>query len=191
MLLPAVEYGAYADVKKRMPSIVRRLVRGEGLIEVMTEGGMLDVAEHPGKLLFAGATRGPERNFHTGLPWLLLWQALLDRNTKAAPAISGAIFDASLEVAWGVLGLLSPDNTPWLIPETRFGPFLDAVIKVWDELDAVGPRYFSAVQDKPLWHVHNSLHYVLANMGVPHELLHTPLPPGGPRALLKYVRAAS
>jgi hypothetical protein len=35
------------------------------------------------------------------------------------------------------------------------------------------------------------LHSIFANLGVPHDLLRAPLPPGGPRTLLKYVRGAS
>ena len=62
---------------------------------------------------------------------------------------------------------------------------------MWDELDAVGSRYHIAVQGQSLCSIPNSLHYVLANLGVPHDLLRAPLPPEGPRALLKYVRIAS
>ena len=65
------------------------------------------------------------------------------------------------------------------------------MIPAWDELDAVGPRYFNGVQGQSLWTLPNSLHYVLGNMGVPHDLLRAPLTPEGPRALLKYVRIPS
>jgi hypothetical protein len=100
-----------------------------------------------------------------------------------------AIFRDSLSASWGVLGLLAFDNTLWFYAdEERYEPFLDAALSVWDELDAVGPRYYVAVQGKSLWSIPNSLHYILANMGVPHDLLRTPLPPAGPRALLKYAR---
>ena len=78
MLMPAVQYGDVVDVKKRMRSIVKRLMRGENLIDVMTEGGMLDVAEHPGLLVLDGTVRGGAPHFHCGLPWMPLWQALFD-----------------------------------------------------------------------------------------------------------------
>ena len=51
--------------------------------------------------------------------------------------------------------------------------------------------YFDGVQGQSLWTLPSSLHYVLGNMGVPHDLLRAPLPPEGPRALLKYVRIPS
>lgn len=194
MLLPAVQYGPSPDVKRRMQRVVDRLVRGEGLIEVMTADGMIDVMGHPGLLLWNGVTRGSEPNFHVGLPWLPLWQALIDRRRRKPanvdPRVSDAVFDASLSVPWGVLGLLSYDNWPWVAPRTRFEPFLAAVVRYWDELESVGPRYYAAVQGARLWSVGNTLQYVLANLGVPTELLRAPLPPDGPRGLLRYARPA-
>jgi hypothetical protein len=103
-----------------------------------------------------------------------------------------AIFRESISVPWGVLGLLAMDSKPWFYGEEAwYEPFLHAAINVWDELDSVGARYYVAFQGESLWSISNSLHYVLGNMGVPHELLGAPLPPEGPRALLKYVRVAS
>jgi len=150
--MPAVQYGDVADVKKRMRSIVKRLMRGEDLIDVMTEGGMLDVAEHPGLLVLNGTVLSGAPHFHCGLPWMPLWQALFGRRVQADPALNEAIFEASLGVPWGVLGLLPHENHPWLIPETRFEPFIEAALRVWDELDAVGPRYYAAVEGKRFTH---------------------------------------
>jgi hypothetical protein len=177
MFLPALQYGDVSDVKKGMRSIVKRLVRGEELIDVMTMEGMLDVAEHPGLLVLDGIMLRGMPHFHCALPWLPLWQALFDRRVNADPAVNDALFEASLRVPWGVLGLLPYENHPWLFPETRFAPFLEAVLRVWDELDTVGPRYYSAVEGKRLWFVPNTLHFVLANLGVPKDLLRAPLPP--------------
>ena len=64
-------------------------------------------------------------------------------------------------------------------------------VPVWDDLDAVGPRYYAAVQGQRLWSLPTGLHYVLANMGVPNDVLRAPLPAEGPRVLLRYARAAS
>ena len=191
MLMPAVQYGDVTDVKKRMRSIVKQLMRGENLVHVMTEGGMLDVAEHPGLLVLNGTVLSGAPHFHCGLPWMPLWQALFDRRVNADPALNEAIFEASLSAPWGVLGLLPYENHPWLMPETRFEPFIEAALRVWDELDAVGPRYYSAVEGQRLWFVTNTLHFALANMGVPQDLLRAPLPPVGPRTLLKYASIAS
>ena len=74
--------------------------------------------------------------------------------------------------------------------QTRFQPFLHAALAVWKELDAVGPRYSSGSSNgSPLWEQPNNLRFVLANLGVPNEILNSPLPPEGPAALLRCVKA--
>jgi hypothetical protein len=191
VLLPAVQYGDWRDVKKRMRKIVTRIKRGESIVEVMTEDGMLDVAKHPGMVIVAGMTHTGWTNFHCFVPWKPLVDALWDMRVASDLALRAKIFDESLRVPWGVLGLLSYESQVWFFDEARFQPFLDAVIGAWDELDSIGPRYFTAVQGKTLWSIPNNLHYVLANMGVPHDLLRAPLPAEGPRGLLRYVRVAN
>ena len=193
MRVPAVQYGDWSVVRKRMRRIVTRVKRGESIVAVMTEDGMLDVGEHPGMMMMGGIMLSGWTNVHCFMPWLPLWQTLIDSRAKtpAPPGAMEAIFQESLSVSWGVLGLLSFENRLWVYPKERYHPFLHAVLAAWDELNAVGPRYFVAVQGKDLWSIPNNLHFVLANMGVPHELLRVPLPPEGPRALLKYVPAAN
>ena len=187
MLVPAVQYGDWAIVKKRMRRIVTRIKRGESIVGVMTEDGMLDVGAHPGMMMMGGIMLSGWTSFHCFVPWKRLWEDLM-----ADVAAMDAIFQESLTVSWGVLGLLAFENKPWFYSgEERFEPFLAAALRVWDELDAVGPRYFDGVQGQSLWTLPSSLHYVLGNMGVPHDLLRAPLPPEGPRALLKYVRIPS
>ena len=148
---------------------------------------MLDVSAHPGPIMMGGIMNAGRTSFHCFTPWHWLWQELM----KDLDAME-AIFQESLRVSWGVLGLLAFENKPWFyFGEERFEPFLAAALPLWDEFDAVGPRYFTAIQGHSLWTLPNSLHYILGNMGVPHELLRAPLPPEGPRALLKYVRVVS
>ena len=167
-----------------MQRIVLRISRGESIVAVMSEDGLLDVGEHAGRMMVGGRVLAGGTDFHCFMPWRTLWQKL-----PQSPDVMDAIFRESLSVPWGVLGLLVMDNKPWFyVNEERYEPFLDAALSVWDELDAVGPRYYIAVQGERLWSIPNSLHYILANMGVPHDLLRAPLPPEGPRALLKYAR---
>jgi hypothetical protein len=136
--------------------------------------------------------QGAASNFHCFAPWRLAWDVMFDlRAQPTVPApVEEAIFAASLDVPWGVLGLLSADNQSWLIPRERYQPLLHAALSLWDELDAVGARYCWSVGER-LWSVPNNLHLVLANMGVPGDVLRAPLPPEGPRALLRYTRAQS
>ena len=192
MLLPAIQYGDWKTVKARMRRVVTQLQRGVDLVDVMTRDGVLDTADHPGWLVTNGIRQGPVASFHCFAPWRLAWDALFDKRTPTAPSpAEEAVFAASLPVPWGVLGILSSDNQSWLIPRERHHPFLHAVLAVWDELDAVGARYYWAVQGERLWSLPNNLHYVLANMGVPTEVLRAPLPAEGPRGLLRYARVAS
>lgn len=193
MLVPAIQYGDWKAVKGRMGKVVTQLKRGANLVELMTREGMLDPADHPGMLMMSGITPGPVPHFHCYVPWRLAWAPLFE--VRVEPTVptreEDAIFAASLEAPWGVLGLLSWDSQPWLYPKDRHQPFLHAVLAAWDELDAVGPRYYAAVQGQRLWSLPTGLHYVLASMGVPNDILRAPLPPEGPRALLQYARAQS
>ena len=189
MQLPAIQYGDWKTVKKRMARVVTLLKRGADLVEVMTADGMLDTTTTQGMLVIAGIQVGPVPNFHCFAPWKPAFDSFAaDENSDAFATIEDAIFDASLGSSWGVLGLLATENQFWLLPASRHRPLLHAALEVWPELDAVGARYYAAVQGEPLWSVPNNLHYVMANLGVPTDVLRAPLPPEGPRALLRYVR---
>jgi hypothetical protein len=191
MLLPAIQYGDWKSVKKRMARAVTKLKRGVDLIEVMTEDGMLDTAATPGMLGIFGIIPGPVANFHCFMPWKLAWDTFAAAGSDAFAAVEDAIFAVSLRSSWGVLGLLSSENQFWLISPARHRPLLYAALDVWPELDAVGARYYGAVLGRRLWDMPNNLKYVMANLGVPTELLTAPLPPEGPGALLRYVRPAA
>jgi hypothetical protein len=186
MRVPAVQFGDWPIVRKRMRSIVTRIKRGESIVAVMTEDGMIDVNEHPGMMMMGGTMLAGRENFHCFMPWLPLWQTLLDSRAKTPPppGAMAAIFEESLTVSWGVLGLLSFENQMWIARPDRFQPFLNAVISVWDEFDTVGSRYVAGMQGESLWSIPNNLHYILANLGVPDDVLSGVLPPEGPRALL-------
>ncbi|HEX7961855.1 MAG TPA: hypothetical protein VF493_18175 [Terriglobales bacterium] len=190
MQLPEIQYGDWKTVKKRMQRVVTQLKRGADLVEVMTSDGMLDTATTPGLLMMGGINPGANVNFHCYAPWRLAWAPLGEmRSDPTVPTpLENAIFASSLGTPWGVLGLLTHDSQPWLYPTERHRPLLRAALEVWPELDAVGARYYSALQGRPLWSVPNNLHFVLAKLGVPTDVLRAPLPPGGPRGLLKYVR---
>lgn len=193
VLLPAIQYGDWPTVKSRMRKVVAQLKRGAGLIELMTKDGTLDTGDHAGLIVMVRSILGPAPNFHCFAPWRLAEGPLRDlRTDQTVPsAEEEAMFIASLQTPWGILGLLSSDNQTWLIRRDRHQPFLNATLAVWDELDAVGSRYYWAVQGECLWRVARGLHYVLANMGVPNDVLQSPLPPEGPRGLLRYARPAA
>jgi hypothetical protein len=185
--LPAIQYGDWKTVKKRVRRAITQLKRGADLIEVMTADGMLDTETTSGLLVMHGFGHGA--NFHVSEPWRLARDELFDmRAEPTVPTeIEDAIFAASLRVPWGVLGLIASDSQSWLMSRARHRPLLNAALEAWPELDAVGARYYWAYPE-PLWSAPNNLKYVLGNLGVPVDVLRAPLPPEGPRALLRYVR---
>lgn len=193
MLLPTIQYGTWPDVKRRMNKVVRQLKRGAGLVELMTADGVIDTEKTPGMLVMIRSILGPVSNFHCFAPWRPAEDPLHDlRTDPTVPAPEEeAMFVASLLTPWGVLGLMGSDTTSWVWRKERHQPFLHAALKFWDELDAVGPRYYVVGQGERLWRVASTLKYVLANMGVPKDVLNEPLPPGGPRVLLRHARTTA
>jgi hypothetical protein len=176
-----------------MSKVVTQLKRGADLVEVMTRDGMLEVEKQHGMIVMIQSALGPTSNFHSFAPWRLAEDPL--RNLRAQPTVVSreeeSVFVSSLQTSWGVLGLMSSDNQTWLIRKERHLPFLRAALSHWDELEAVGSRYYVTVECERIWRVARGLKYVLANMGVPNELLTAPLPLGGPRVLLEHARATA
>ena len=190
MLIPAIQYGDWKTVKGRMGKVVTQLKRGAPLHELMTCDGMLDTDSHPGRLVMIRSMLGPVSNFHMFAPLRPAWETMEDIRVEPPPqALMDAIFEACIETPWGVLGLMSHDNGPWVWPTERHHAFLAAALRYWDELDALGPRYYTFGQMGPLWDAAHGLKYVLANMGVATDVLNAPLPPEGPRALLPHAWA--
>jgi hypothetical protein len=93
-------------------------------------------------------------------------------------AVAGCLGDP-----FGVLALLAPPNQLLIHPTHRHRPLVDAAARFWPELDRM--RYTLGTTDgAQLWDLPTNLQYALANLGVAAERLRTPLPPGGPGALL-------
>jgi hypothetical protein len=190
VLLPAAQYGDWADVRPRIKAIVRRVTRGEDIVHVMSESGMLDTATTDGRLILSGTSRPGTKSFHCHEPWKHLLDAL--SKIDDSDGIEERIFQSSMSVPWGVLGFMASGCKLWFAGrQSWYEPFLHAALKAWNEIDTVGQRYFVALQPEAMWAIPNSLHYVLGRLGVPVEHLSQPLPPGGPSALLKYARPAS
>jgi hypothetical protein len=191
--LPVIQYGDWTIVQRLMDRVVTELLRGAPLGDLMTSDGLIDTSQYTGLLVMSGVRPGPEPNFHCYMPWKLAGDALIAR--RRDPAVptpeEDAIFDASLQAPWGVLGLLAGDSQSWLVPPQRHEPFLEAVLAMWPQLDEIGYRYSASDQPRPLWSVPNNLHYVLGQLGVPDDVLCAPLSPNGPRALLRYLRPAN
>ena len=188
MDIPSSLYGRYSEVKPRMRKIVMALKRGVDWNTAVGVANMCDTDNVLGLIILNGPSPllGGTPHFHCYLPLTMISEAISHK--RLLPDIEDKIFEASLETAWGVLGLLSPANLMWVYPQERHRPLLGASLRFWDVLDAEGERYTVGLNEgKRLWSIHSNLKYVLANMGVPSHILNSPLPPQGLVSLIPFI----
>jgi hypothetical protein len=188
MELPALFYGLYRDVKRRMSRIVTQMRKGADWIALVEAEGFLDTATTPGFILLEGPSPlvGGQAHFQQWLLWTQYRDKQADEwvrgreDVHAQDEQAEEVFHQSLTRPWSTLGLVSGQNTGWFIPKHRYRPFLHAVRRYWDLFDSVGPRYSAGLQTPvPLWSLPNSIKYVLANLGMSNEEMDPPWPPGG------------
>ena len=180
MQIPSSLYGFYKDVKPRCRKIVTSLVRGQTWDEAVGAQDMIDTADTSGLLVLHGPS--PLLGGTPHFQCYLFLTHILDAGSKGRllPNIEDEVFEASLQTAWGVLGLLSQTNVMWVYPPERHQPFLEACLEFWDTLDREGNRYTNGSNiGQSLWVEHTNIKYVLANMGVSTDVLNSPLPTGG------------
>ncbi|WP_218082115.1 hypothetical protein [Anthocerotibacter panamensis] len=190
MQIPTCFYGRYSEVKSRCKKAVMALKRGKTWEEAVGTSDVLDTVSTPGFLVLdnPGSGLGSELNFHIYPLLPLIRSAIVGE--RLSPEIEDKVFSDSLQTAWGILGLISRTNTRWVTPPERYQPFLQAALRFWDELYLEGKRYTTGSNSgKDLWATPNNLHYVLANMDMPEELLDIPLPMGGIETLLSYIKS--
>lgn len=192
MQIPTLFYGSQKEVRARCRRIVKQLAAGENWQEAIEVGSTVETAnvaalivlEGPNQLLDAYGS-----HFHC---YTLLDQIRQASNQGRVNAeVEEMAFRASLQTAWGLLGLIAAKNTTWFWhPEKfyssdqwramRYEPFLTASLRYWDTLDAEGERYSNgSSMGQNLWSLPSSLKYVLANIGVPTNVLKATLPEGG------------
>jgi hypothetical protein len=202
MQIPSLLYGDYDSVKKRCRQALKHYMRGQQLFpEALTVDGMVDTADEAGLIVVEGPSPllGDSVQYHCFVPFYLLASGVNKTDDRLDDAGKEDIFTALIDLPWGLLCMFSPNAmNGWLSHATnatnslsrspdfdRLRRYIQAVLRHWDLLDAQGRRYSdgSNTGDR-LWSISTPIKYALANMGVPHELLHQPLPPGGLYALL-------
>lgn len=191
MLIPTTLFGLYRDVKSRCRKLVKRLEAGETWQETVGSDELVDTMDDPGMIVLAGPE--PLLNIYPHFHCYVLLYLLIESRfeNRLTHEIENAIFNASLSTAWGVLGLISPQNVGWFVhpvkiytlqqwQSIRFRPFLSACLQHWDTLYDEEARYtLGSTVGADLWSIPSNLKYVLANMGVSTEVLLAPLPKGG------------
>lgn len=172
--VPANLVGPLRDVRQDVAARVRRFVAGEPWQPFAA------TAAHPVGLLVLSPMPILNDDVHTRvyLPLALLADEIVAY--RLAPEREDDAVQASLTTAAGVLGLLAPVNQILIHPPARHVPLVDAATRFWPEFVDFGPIFtIGSNVGAPLWELSTSLQYVLAKLGVAHEALRTPLPPGG------------
>lgn len=185
MDIPALLYGASREIKSRVRKVITALKRGVPWHEAIGGNQMLDTAKQEGLIVLDGPSSlaSEERHFHCYALLSVIEQDLY--KGAVSSEFAREAFQASLESAWGLLGLFGRNQAIWVTPEERRRPFLDATQRFWDQMWAEGERYTSgSTTGENIWSIPSGLHYVLANMGVSKDTLKAPLPAGGLPAVI-------
>jgi hypothetical protein len=171
MLIPAIFYGHYPEVQKRVRKAANRIAKSESLETVLMADGMLDTANTPGFITFepVGKYYDESPGFHT----FPLGQILSDLYFKKqiSNELEEEIYQTLLQTPWGVLMLLGRDNSQdWLTNPERFRSFMLAVMQIQDEFTAIGERFEPMnYRGRSFWNIPHGLVYAAANLGFPRE----------------------
>ena len=146
-----------------------------------------DSAEPSGLIVLSpSALLANGQHVHAFLPLnLLVGEITVGRVSPERERV--AVWRASLQTPFGLLGLLAPPNQMLVQPAVCTSARRRSGRQFWPELDAVGPRYtIGATDGARLWDIPTNVQYLLGKAGVPTDALVRPLPPSGPAALLSH-----
>jgi hypothetical protein len=190
MEIPALLYGHFEEVNTLCYKALKRLSGNNEISFSLDAEAVVDTKHNDGLLILDGPNTllSKDNHFHCYLPWSMI------KNEKHRGRLSGvsehAIFEQSISTPWGILGLLSPANVMWIVPADRRAPFLHAVVHWWPLLYAEGNRYsVGSNSGQDLWAVRSNIKFVLANLGVPQEVLSDPLSADGLEAVIRLANA--
>ncbi|MBK9649339.1 MAG: hypothetical protein IPO67_30040 [Deltaproteobacteria bacterium] len=180
MLVPRFVHGLTRDVKKESLRRIRLMRKGARWSEAMADE-LVDVATLPGLVVLDGPYPNvgfePHTHIYSPFHWAddAIWSV---RPTLPMSALSGIFFDA-VQTPWGVLGMLDDSTGTWMRLEEHHWPYIQAVERRWDELEAIGDRYSGGSQSpSPLWHFGSAPYYALCALGLSREDLHALMPQG-------------
>jgi hypothetical protein len=174
MLIPAMLYGTYPEVRKRVRKAVNQILKGESLASVLETDKMLDTSNTPGIIYLEPPMKHFEKgeNFHAFPVGDLVRDPYFDK--KYSDEREEQLYQELLMTSWGILTLTPRPNAQlWLRPKNRYPSFLKAALGFLSEFNAIGDR-FETTSDIPrsFWEYPHGLFYALANLGVPTEEIH-------------------
>lgn len=196
MLVPSCFHGLIKDVKREGAKVARKLLAGKSLEEAVSAYGMLDTRDFPDAYYYISLTHqhcAYPNAFH--FPYLL-WNVsriIMDKlrdNFSEYSTYEQKIFEELLKKDWSVL-CLGGDGASYFANmflvhdehtfdnRTRWLPYIKAVEKYWDSYASL--RNVEVIKgilddDDTVWENFRELHFILANMGIPAEVLRQPLP---------------
>jgi len=191
MKIPAFLNGKSQKVKSESNKIMTKLKRGMDFTEVVA-GPMINTRKKTGLIVLHGPSPLVGGQEHFNLYWIhriihekVNRSVLTEKDEKD-------IFYTSIKTDWGTLCLTGWNNQMWFakdshsIKEEWGRLFLKSVIKYWECFLAEGSRYSNGSNTGgDLWRLSTTIKYVLANFGVPTDVLNNSLPQGGLAQLVK------
>jgi hypothetical protein len=187
MLIPDFLYGINKDVNKKCEKIADKLKNGsswdEGIkctmIDTSTLEGMI-VVEEP----IDSASICSHKHFFVYALFDKILEKIKTRDVKIDDLMKECV-----RSAWGVLSLMSGRlslvQNIFHVNKERHKYFLSAVLKHWDAYLNAGKRFSIGInQVQEIWEISSNLKLVLAQNGIPTEVLNSPLPLGGLKELI-------
>jgi hypothetical protein len=175
MNLPSFFVGTYEAVERECRARAKKLARGTAWGEVIGEG-RVDTREFEGAIVLSGV-RPPLPGVHAHVYAFDEAVFRLPRDARPRDLMDG-VFDAVLSDTATVPILLGvharllfaergvrPQVTPEVIA-TRHVPFLRALLRDWDALWSVGPRYTNGLPPKLLTDLPTTIQFVLSHCGI-------------------------
>ena len=186
MLIPSCFHGLIKDVKRESAKVARKLLAGKSLEEVVAAYEMLDTRDFPNsafRLNYSHQFLCDPDDFH--FPYLMKSiNDLLYKKYEHAPDLWNIINDkvqevfvCLLEKDWSALCLAEAQNAVFWHHKARWIPYITAMLKHWNVYVEMGDVFDSNVYYRnTIWEKNDSLQFILANLGIPDEVLQRPLP---------------
>jgi hypothetical protein len=171
MLIPAIFYGHYPEVQKKVRKAANKIAKGETLEVVLATDGMIDTKNTPGFIYFEPVEKSYdlEPGFHT-FPLCRILKDLF-HDEKISDELEESIYQNLLKLDWGVLMLIGRYSAQaWLKKPGRFVSFTRAAIQIQDEFTEIGERFEPRnYTGRSFWKISHGLFYAMANLGFLNE----------------------
>ena len=188
MLIPSCFYGTLKDIKREMKKTAKKLLAGKSVEESFSAYPMLDSVDYPKSTFFISSTIQTlctVNDFH--FPWLMRYisDLVYEKDDIDDEMEIQKCFLALLEKDWSALCLCEAQNSLYSNPifktpfdcKTRWLPFVSAMLEHWNSYVKMGNVFDNdEYKINTIWERNTALICILANLGVPREVLSSPLP---------------